>query len=65
MPSDEGVGLDHAEGTAPLEQPAQSGHHEPHRVGCSVWLHFTLPEQRELFEEEKILGGQSGARPEA
>ena len=65
MPPNKGVGLDHAECAAPVKEPAQSGHHEPDRVGRPVRVRFALLEQCELFTEEEILSGQSGARPEA
>jgi hypothetical protein len=54
---------DHAERVRPIKEPAQSGHHEPHRVGGPVRPRFALLEQCELFAEEETLGGQSGARP--
>jgi hypothetical protein len=65
MPTNKGVGLDHAECAAPVKEPAQSRHHQPDRVGRPVRLRFALLKERELFTEEEILCGQSGARPEA
>jgi hypothetical protein len=65
MPSDKSVGLDHAEHGAPLEQPGRCGHHEPHRIGCSLRMRSALFEERQLFAEEEILGSQRGTRSEA
>jgi hypothetical protein len=65
MPSDESFGLEHAECVVPLEQPGPSGHHQPHRIGCSLRTRFALFEERPLFAEEEILGSQRGARSEA
>ena len=65
MPPNNGVGLDHTQFPAPVEEPAQSGYHESYGVGSSVRLCFALFEERELFAEEEILGGQRGARPKA
>jgi len=58
MPFDEGLGLDHDQGVAPVEEPRQDYHRQAGRAGNSFWSRFSFLEQRRLVAQEEILRGQ-------
>ena len=61
MPTDECIGLDIHQRTAPREHATQRRHHPTGGIVGSSWFDFALLEERQLFAKEEVLGSQSAA----
>ena len=61
VPADQSFRLDHHQSVPPVEEPAQGRHQPTGRIVEALRFDFPLLKQGELFAEEQILGGKSGA----